>query len=179
MKRKNPNLELKYLLKNYPINKGEALDIGCGYGADSEFLARNDFIVTGIDRKKYLKEELLTTPSFKFEKRNIEEFDFGEYDLINAQWVLPFIKKDRFEDIVFKCKKALKPNGYFLGQFLGVDDEWKNQGLKMNFITKSKAMKLLFGLEILKFAEIRQQGFTASKKPKYWHYFEFIVKKHT
>lgn len=46
---KHPNLYLENLVKSGKINKGRALDIGCGTGERSAFLAKNGFDVTGID----------------------------------------------------------------------------------------------------------------------------------
>ncbi len=44
-----PDFNLVEIVNNRPIAKGKALDVGCGSGHNSIWLARQDFSVTGVD----------------------------------------------------------------------------------------------------------------------------------
>ena len=37
------------IVSNRPIEKGKALDVGCGFGHNSLWLAQHGFLVTGVD----------------------------------------------------------------------------------------------------------------------------------
>jgi SAM-dependent methyltransferase len=47
-----PEFNLVEMLKNTPIRKGKVLEIGCGTGTDTIWLAKQHFLVTGVDISK-------------------------------------------------------------------------------------------------------------------------------
>ncbi len=74
-----PSLQLATILKKHNINPCRALDLGCGTGTNSLFLAKEGFEVTGVD---CAAEALIIA-----QKRSDEEgqqIDFIETDL--SQW---------------------------------------------------------------------------------------------
>ena len=173
-----PSRDLQYVLNRYKLKSGmRALDLGCGEGTDSLLLLEKGFNVTAVDKKTPKDKQLLFHSQFTFHKSLIEDFEFDKYDLVNAQWVLPFIDESDFEEVVMKIKTSLNKGGFFIGQFFGLEDEWKKSRKDVVFISNQRSLKLLSGLEIVKFAEVKLKGFTYNKSPKYWHYFEFIVRK--
>jgi tellurite methyltransferase len=104
-----------YLVKNMEFIKSltpgkKALDIACGEGRNSIFLARQGFIVTGLDISeaglqkagKWMERERL---EIDFRISNLEEYEFSEmYDLIiNFNFLL--------RDLIPKAVAALNPKG--------------------------------------------------------------------
>ncbi len=104
-----------YLAENIEFVKSlvpgrKALDIACGEGRNSIFLAREGFDVTGIDiseaglgkASKWMKREKL---HIAFRLRDLEKYEFTEtYDLIiNFNFLL--------RDLITKEVAALRPGG--------------------------------------------------------------------
>jgi len=162
--------------------KNEALDLGSGAFNDVNYLLSIGFNhVVAVDKVSVaddILKSLLPTKVSNIISR-FEDFDFVEnnFDLINAQYSLPFIEKDSFDMVFGKIIKSLKPNGVFTGQFFGERDEWNKGDNKMTFHAKSEAEKLLQGLKVIEFTEEEKDGNTAAGNPKHWHVFHFIAVK--
>lgn len=180
------------LTKNAPVSpllvravqllgeKETALDLGCGAGRDIKCLLNEGFIVTAVDQNPEVKNILKELPNqdrLVCVISTFDKFNFGKYDLINAQWSLPFNQPSTFNKVFLEVKKALNPRGIFVGQLFGVEDEWNTPGTKMTFHTKKQARKLLQGLKVLEFKEEKHLGSTADGAPKYWHVFHIIARK--
>ena len=163
-----------------------ALDLGSGALNDSRFLLSQGFSqVVAVDSAISelqafelldVSDELLS--HFKFINSTIEDFIFPEveYDLVNVQFVLPFIDQKKLFDILEKIKKSLKAGGIFVGQFFGVRDSW-GDFLQVGVMNEEEARNNLAGLEIIYFAEEEKNEEAAAKAIKHWHTFNFIVKK--
>jgi hypothetical protein len=161
--------------------KNNALDVGSGSLNDSRFLIREGFaFVNAIDQAPVAQEISTSLPKDKFRYiiSKIEDIElFPEtYDLITAQFSLPFISPDSFEVTFAKLLSSLKKDGIFSGQFFGINDGWKDY-TGMTFLSKEKALELLTGLELLHFRETEKEDKTAAGNSKHWHIFDFIVKK--
>lgn len=163
-----------------------ALDLGSGALNDSRFLLSQGFAqVIAVDNAINetqafelldVSDELLS--HFKFINSTIEDFVFpeAEYDLVNVQFVLPFIDQEKLSGVLEKIKKSLKPGGIFVGQFFGIRDSWGGFS-QVNVLTEEEARNSLAGLEIIYFEEEEKDGETAAKTSKHWHIFNFIVRK--
>jgi len=102
------------------INNGKALDIGCGKGRNSLYLAQRGFEVYGMDfsktsikcGKEIAKEQSLNV---KFLCQSI--FDFQDksesFDFINDSGCFHHIKPHRRNEYLKTILKYLKPDGYF------------------------------------------------------------------
>lgn len=73
--------------------------------------------------------------------------------------------------------KAFRKDGYFVGNFLGLNDSWAHIKEQMVFLSKEEILKLLQPFQILKFEEIEKDGKTGLGKIKHWHTYEIIAKK--
>ncbi len=162
--------------------KDIALDLGSGAFNDVNYLLSAGFShVVAVDKvsvaDNIIKNFLPTTVSYVISR--FEDYNFMEnnFDLINAQYSLPFIEKESFNKVFEKIVKSLKPEGVFVGQFFGDRDEWNKGDGKMTFHTKEEAKALLKGLEVIEFAEEEKDGNTAAGTVKHWHVFHFIVVK--
>lgn len=167
---------------NFVKEKNTALDLGAGSLNDSEYLLEQEFKkVTAVDSDplvlqfaKEINNSNLTCIVSTFDKFN---FPSSEYDLVSAQFSLPFNPLRTFEEVFFKIKASLKKGGIFTGQLFGVRDTWNDNSGKMTFHTQKQAEKLFSNMEVLHFVEDERDNKTALGQQKHWHIFHFIVKK--
>jgi len=159
-----------------------ALDLGAGTLVESAFLLESGFEkVTAVDNSPQTKSfaETFDAKRFTLVNSSFQDFDFKEnqYDLVNAQYALPFHGLKDFSLFIQKIKNSLKSEGIFVGQFFGTKDEWNTSDTKLTFQTKEEVEELLSGLEIIEFSEEEKDGGTASGSQKHWHVFHFISRK--
>lgn len=162
--------------------KGRALDLGAGAGRDTRYLLEQGFDVTAVDAEPRSAELLSALPQthLRVVQSAFEDFDFAEYapfDLISAQFALPFIPPDRFADVFARLKGALVPGGIFAGQFFGVHDEWNTPDRAMTFVTHAEAESLLSDMETIELIEEDADGKTADGSTKHWHVFHILARR--
>ena len=109
----------------------------------------------------------MTFNKFNFDKK---------YDLINAQYSLPFMNKKDLFKVLPKIKKSLNKSGIFTGEFFGVRDS-QNRDKSMTFLDIKEAKKIFNNLKLIYFYEEEKDGKTAIGEEKHWHIFHFIAKK--
>ena len=174
-----PRRLLMYALK-FVQNKDAALDIGAGALNDSIYLLQNGFkkvvALDKVDLSELTKD--FEVKAFSFIKGSVADYTFPEktFDLINAQYVLPFIHKEELAGVMDKAKKSLKHNGIFVGQFFGPRDSWSDRA-EVSTHSKAEIVKFLENLEVIYFEEEEKDDVTALGPKKHWHIFHFIAKK--
>lgn len=150
-----------YLLEKYysEVEPGKALDLGCGDGANSIFLAKQGFEVESIDIKEDYVENLKNLSkkeglSLKVKKEDIREFGFDkEYDLILAVNSLQFMKKSEREEVISKIKSSLNSNALvFISVFTKEDVSYKK-------LSKNHS-------------PIEENTFYSKNENRYWNFFE-------
>jgi len=94
--------------------------------------------------------------------------------LINAQFVLPFIEKEKVGKVMASIKNSLKKEGIFVGQFFGLKDAWNNHA-GICVYSKKEIEDLLSGLDIIYIQEEERDGQTALDGEKHWHIINFIA----
>lgn len=169
------------------LPKGLALDLGAGAGRDTRYLLEQGFQVTAVDADPHavaLLQALPQTPpqtppqtQLRVVRSSFEDFAFATYDLISAQFTLPFIPRDHFADVFARLKAALAPGGVFAGQCFGVHDQWNTPERPMTFLTRAEVEALLDGLETIELAEEDADGHTADGSPKHWHVFHILARR--
>lgn len=167
---------------NLVTDKNEALDLGSGALNDVRYLVSTGFKhITAVDSKPVAQDIIKNFPPevVSYVISTFENFDFVEhkYDLINAQYSLPFNPEVTFERVFKLIISSLKVGGILTGQFFGIKDEWNVPGHNMNFQTRVHAENLLAGLKVIEFEEEEVDRKTAKGDMKHWHVFHFIVKK--
>jgi len=166
----------------YVFEKKEALDLGGGALNDCKYLLREGFEhITVVDIEEGVKErvEEISDNRVDVEITPFDNFDFPEnkYNLINAQYSLPFHGPEVFDGLINKIVNSLKAGGVFTGQFFGKNDQWNKESSSLVFHIKEDALSLLKDLEIIEFQEEEKDGTTASGNTKHWHIFNFIARK--
>ncbi len=176
------NLPPKPLLESavrLVVNRGHALDLGAGSLRDSKFLLSIGFQkVVAVDQSAGIKKYRSKIPANQlqirisaFEKLKIKPRSF---DLITAQYSLPFTSPPHLPALLEQIKKGLRPSGLFCGQFFGPRDSWNSQP-DMTFINKTSLRKLLAPLDILYFREEEKDAKTIDGQLKHWHLFQVIA----
>jgi tellurite methyltransferase len=104
-----------------------------------------------------------------------DEFEFGSYDLVNAQFTLPFNPPSTFNAMFIRLKASLLPRATLSCVFFGPHDEWNTPDRNMSFHDEAQIRELCSGLEILELAETEEDGHTALGTPKHWHVFRLLA----
>ncbi|WP_053367854.1 class I SAM-dependent methyltransferase [Bacillus sp. FJAT-27245] len=118
-------LELESLWKHIPLNReGKVLDLCCGSGRHSRWMAKSGHKVTGIDLSAVLLEEArksLDSETIIYQKSDMREISFKEeFDIVvNLFTSFGYFDQDEEnEKVLKKVYEALKTDGYFLFDFL-------------------------------------------------------------
>jgi len=159
---------------------GDALDLGAGGGRDSRHLLTKGWRVTAVDSSPSSAAALRRLPrqrNVQFVASRIEDFVPESYDLVNAQFSLPFIAPDRHEATLKGIRDAVRPGGVLAATFFGLRDQWNEPGSELNFTTEADVRALLAGWELIELTEIEEDGKTADGTPKHWHVFHVIARR--
>ncbi|TYS59529.1 class I SAM-dependent methyltransferase [Sutcliffiella horikoshii] len=118
-------LELESLWKHIPLDgKGKILDLCCGSGRHSRWLANRSHQVTGIDLSLVLLEEARKASekeAIVYERADMREIAYKEeFDVVvNLFTSFGYFDEDEEnEKVLKKVYEALVPGGYFLFDFL-------------------------------------------------------------
>ncbi len=152
-----------------------------GAGRDTRYLLAHGFTVTAVDADAHAVERLrgVGGERLRVVQSTFEDlrFDPQSYDLISAQFTLPFVPEPAFSAVFARLVEALRPGGVFAGQFFGVNDEWNLLGRAMTFVTRERAEELLRRLDVLELSEEDADGHKADGSPKHWHVFHILARK--
>ncbi len=166
----------------YAEGKGKALDIGAGSMMSSKFLLENGFeyviaIDSDTDAPRFAKK--IKSEKFHFVHGSISNFTLkpSTYDFINAEFSLPFLSQDEFENLFPVILNSLTVGGIFTGQLFGDRDAWNKKSKDRIFHSKNKIEKLFANVKIHKLWEEEADKKTALGTMKHWHTFHFIVEK--
>ena len=177
-----PRKHVKYFIENIKTIPSKAIDIGCGAGNDTVYLIKNGWNVTAIDKedvkdrisKRLSSEEM---KRFEFQQQNLEDIQLKKADLIVANYSLSFCYKHGFDEMWKTIRKSICRDGYFVGNFFGINDSWNKVESNMTFFTKEQVLDLFDEFDIIKFNEVEKEGLTGLGNMKYWHIFNVIAKK--
>lgn len=103
------------------VAPGKTLDLGCGNGRNSLYLAANGYDVTAWDKnpmsianlERIKSAEGLTNLNAKVADLNALRFE-GEYDFILSTVVLMFLEAKTIPGLIENMQRCTKPGGYNL-----------------------------------------------------------------
>jgi ubiquinone/menaquinone biosynthesis C-methylase UbiE len=117
----NPSQELATLLATVIVRKGSALDLGCGAGVETMFLAENGFRASGID----VSDKAIELAKSSAKRRRLRiDFQTGtvldlpyrdeEFVFLNDRGCLHNLELDEWTGYASEVARVAKPNAYFL-----------------------------------------------------------------
>lgn len=110
-----------------------------------------------------------------FIQSDFEELkELPKADLILSLFSLPFCNPDKFKDLWVNICNSISDGKYFLGNFLGKNDEWifkKN----MTFMSLQEIENLFRNFEIITISEKEYDKPTAMGKMKHWDVIEVFA----
>ena len=155
-------------------NLSRILELGCGRGRNSLYLAGEGFEVTGVDLNA---EELLMLREYAIEKNmkvNLVQADVSElplredtFDVVLSLNVLTFIREHMRPQVIQEARRVLKPDGLFIAVERSLKDPTYGKGEELepntyrykmavqHFFSSQELQSLLSPLEVAVLSEFR------------------------
>lgn len=126
--------------------KGKVLDLGCGSGYITKYMADNNLQPTGIDFSEKMieiaKNRYPNLPFFQMDIANIEQiFDEDSFDGLLAIYTLYFIPKEQIDSVLESLSKILKDGASF---FMVTQSGKGEQFVDESLMPDGKGEKALF-----------------------------------
>jgi tellurite methyltransferase len=152
-----PNARLESL-SDY-LTGGTALDLACGVGGNSLFLARNNYKVQAID----ISEVAIDYIEIQAVKHNLsiqtQVSDLTNFNLNKKSFDLVVITYYLDRSLFPIVKKHIKEGGYFFMETFYQSPQTENQGVSTQYKLKPKELLSEFGdWKVLFFEDNEQEG---------------------
>jgi SAM-dependent methyltransferase len=162
------------------VERGDAVDLGCGTGRDTFTLLRRGWTVLAIDAEAEAIDRLLraapSTGRLRTQVAQFSDASWPECDLVNSSFALPFCPPADLSSVWASIVASLREGGRFSGHLFGDRDGWAGtEG--MTFQTRTQAEEMLRPFEVEHFDEVEEDGHTATGKPKHWHLFHLVARR--
>ena len=158
---------------------GLAVDLGFGVGLGVQFFLSHGYRVLAVDSDPeaalHLRRRLPDDAEVECRIQDFNDFDCPPCDVVAALFSLFFLPPSQFLPVWKRLTRALKPGGVFMGQILGVNDDWAARGYSV--FTKTEVEDLLQDFDITYFEEVDRDGITLLNEPKHWHIFHIVAIK--
>lgn len=156
-----------------------AYELGCGVGHGVLWLLERGWRVRAVDAEPeaiaILRRRLPEGAACEPIVSRLQDLGLQPCRLVVAGFSLFFLPPTDFDDYWRRLTGALEPDGVFMGQFLGVNDEWSDRGYTQH--DEAQVRALLAPYETLYFEEAERDGETATGKTKHWHVFHVVASK--
>ncbi len=130
-------------------NSGKALDIACGVGRNTHFLAEKGFFVDAVDFSDYALSQVQND-----EKINKIEVDLDIYNLQKNEYDLVININYLSRRLLPQIKEALKPNGLLIFETFIVAHGDFNQPANPEYLLRvNELLHAFIGLDIIYYEE--------------------------
>ena len=170
-------------LKGEGRTGGTALDLGAGTGRDALAILEAGFRVLAIDgeadaldRLRQRAEKAGLGDHLETQVESLERAHLSKADLVNANFVLPFVGPQAFLGLWSKIGDALKGGGRFAGQLLGPQDTWVTSGRCAGY-DRLQLGELLKGWTVEHLDEEIDDSTTPQGEAKRWHLWHLNLKR--
>ncbi len=182
-----PSQTISLIWKNF-IPKGTILDLGCGRGHDSLFLAQNNFIVTAVDSSgpainqlRDRKEEL-SLDNLELICGDIRDFEIvhDKYDAIICRNVLNFLDKKVALELTNDIKANSKIGSYIIIDVFTKNDPSFLSGNKFDcYFEEQELLKIFSDFKVIYYLEniILDNGHPGFEAPHKHGVSKIIVQK--
>lgn len=170
-------------LYKYLPRKGKALELAAGIGQGAVHLLEKGFDVWATDihgealTRLYERTPEALRPRLRLYVSGFDKLDLApsKFDVVVAGFCLFFQSPELFARNWPIIAGAIRAKGLFMGQFLGVRDDWAAMGYTAQ--TRDEVLALLDGFEILHLEEAERDGKTSQGTDKHWHIFHVIARR--
>lgn len=182
-----PSQTISLVWKNF-LSGGSVLDLGCGQGYDSLFLAKNNFLVTAIDSSEVainqikIKKDELCFDNLELICGDISDFEIvrNKYDVIICRNVLNFLDKKIALELINNIKNNSKIGTYIVIDVFTKNDPSFSSGNKfVCYFEEQELLKIFSGFKVIYYLEniILDHGHPGFETPHKHGVSKIIVQK--
>ncbi len=158
---------------------GDALDVGACAGRDTIHLLSRGWHVTAVDSSPSAVEALRRIPaeSLTVVTATAQDFVPSTYDLVNAQFSLPFIRRSHLDAAVARLRDSVRPGASCARR----SSDSATSGINPEPSSRSAVVRTSRGSsqgwETIELDEAEEDGKTADGSPKHWHVFHVTARR--
>jgi len=134
-----------------------ALDLGCGAGRNTIYLAQNGFKVDALDIAQIALDALHVELKNEnlLEKVNIKLTDLDKFEIQKDSYDLALMCNFLDRELIQKAKHSLSVNGIFIVETYMIDESNEKKDSNQDYLLKEDELKQIFndGYEILFYDE--------------------------
>jgi tellurite methyltransferase len=167
------------LIWNNFLSGSFILDLGCGRGNDSLFLAKNNFWVTAIDSSEVAINQIEIKKN-EFCLDNLELICEDKYDVVICRNVLNFLDKEKVLKIIHNIRTNSKIGAYIIIDVFTKDDPSFLNNNKFNcYFDNQELLKLFLDFKVIYYLEniILDNGHPGSEGPHKHSVSKIVVQK--
>jgi SAM-dependent methyltransferase len=146
-------------------NGNKALDVACGSGRNSVFLANNDFFVDACDISSVALNKI---DSFEITNITTKELDLDTFNPISLDYDLIIMTNFLDRLLINKISKAMKKGSIFFIETYMEHENNKKKNSNPNFLLKKDELKNMFSydFEVLNYEEYENESHELFKMMK-------------
>lgn len=167
------------VLEPFLGGKGRALDLGCGTGRSSTWLAERGFEVDAVDSDetslRLARQRIVEYSDVHLFSSDFADFELDNYDLVLSLFSVFFQPRPAFDSLWPRLVDSLNRDGLFAGQLIGPEDDWADES--SSFFGREEVDELFQGFVFEHFEEVKRPGKTVWGEDKRWHVYHVVARK--